>query len=87
MCVINMSVEVQCASYLQSERLGQRNGGGGTKSNFTAKDKYKEEGETDGYTVAEEGRGGETWEQNNSIIEQRSCFSRTAAGRAALSQI
>lgn len=61
--------------------------GGGTKSNFTAKDKYKEEGETDGYTVAEEGRGGETWEQNNSIIEQRSCFSRTAAGRAALSQI
>lgn len=29
MCVINMSVEVQCASYLQSERLGQRNGGGG----------------------------------------------------------
>lgn len=61
--------------------------GVGTKSNFTAKDKYKEEGETDGYTVAEEGRGGETWEQNNSIIEQRSCFSRTAAGRAALSQI
>lgn len=35
--------------------------GVGTKSNFTAKDKYKEEGETDGYTVAEEGRGGETW--------------------------
>lgn len=88
MCVINMSVEVQCDSYLQSERLGQRNGGrGGMKSNFTAKDKYSEEGGTDGYTLAEEGRGGEIWEQNNSIIEQRSSFSRTAAGRAALSQI
>lgn len=57
------------------------------KSNFTAKDKYSEEGGTDGYTLAEEGRGGEIWEQNNSIIEQRSSFSRTAAGRAALSQI
>lgn len=62
MCVINMSEEVLCTSYLQSEHLTRSQTGEGNKrgnSNLTAKDSYKEEGETetDRYTLGEEKEG------------------------------